>query len=117
MANYHILNGRPDGNQYRVVFHLPVPDTTNNVGVNYRTALTQWLGETTSQVPFIQSAEQVQLDNGELYEHSWDYDTHDGVSLSEKQAELDAKFTALSTVVVNQLQVRLGYWGYNRDVP
>jgi hypothetical protein len=119
MADYHILSGRPDGNQYRVVFHLPVPDTDNNVGVNYRMALVEWLGTEglVSQVPFISAPEQTQLDNGELYEHLWDYDTHDGISLSEKQAELDARFAAFSTAVVNQLQTRLGFWGFNRDVP
>lgn len=44
MSDYHILNGLADGNQYRVVFHLPVPDMTNSVGVNYRMALMEHLG-------------------------------------------------------------------------
>lgn len=118
MADYHILNGRPDGNQYRVAFHLPVPDTNNNAGVNYRTALIEWMGGSQpSAVPFITSGEQTQLDAGELYEYLWNYDTHDGVSLAEKQAELDAKFTAFSTAIPNQLEKRLAFWGFGRDVP
>lgn len=118
MSDYHILNGLPDGNQYQIVFHLPVPDTTNDVGVNYRVALIQYLGgDQPSQVPFITSGEQTQLDAGELYEHSWEYHTNPSENLIAKRDYLDGRFTAFSSSVVTQLQTRLGYWGYNRDVP
>lgn len=116
MSNYHILEGRPDGNQYRVAFHIPVPDEDNDVAVNLRVALAQVPGDTASQVPFIESAEQTQLDNGELYEIVWQYDTHGGLTLVEKRAALDVKFTEFSTMIVTQVRARLKYWGYNRDV-
>ena len=37
MADWHILTRGPAG--YRAIFHIPIPATTNPVGVSYRTAL------------------------------------------------------------------------------
>lgn len=116
MSNYHILDGGTDGNRYRVVFHIPIPSETNDVAVNLRTALTQFLTTTVSQVPHVTGAEQTQLDAGELYEHTWAYATHPGLTLAQKRDELDAKFTTFSTSVLDLIRARLKYWGYNRDV-
>ena len=44
MSDYHILTVSDDGNSMRVAAHISVPDVTNDVGVNYRTALVQMLG-------------------------------------------------------------------------
>ena len=120
MANYHILNGRADGNQLRVVFHLPVPDTINAVETGYRAALLAYLGSGSIQsaVPdfLLGVGEQDALDAGQLYEHVWMYNTRPGATLSQKRDELDAKFTQLSSVIIAQLQPRLEFYGYSRDV-
>jgi hypothetical protein len=117
MSNYHILDGRMDGNRFRVIFHIPVPDEDNDALVNLRVALVQLLDSTVSSVPFITGAEQTQLDNGELYEYTWQYDTHPGLTLTQKRDALDTKFAEFSTSVVSQIRARLKYWGYGRDVP
>jgi len=64
MSDYHILAGDRYGNSYRVVFHIPVPDLTNEIGVNYRTAIVEWQGGAVaivSSVPFIEGSELTQL--------------------------------------------------------
>lgn len=118
MADYHILRGRADGNHFTIVFHLPVPDTTNAAGFSYRAALAAQLdAEWTSMVPHILTAEETQIKAGELYELVWGYDTHPGMTLAQKRDELDAKFTAFSTSIVTQLESQFEFYGLDRDVP
>ena len=118
MSNYHILTVSGDGNQFSVVAHFPVPDTDNDVGVNYRTALIESLGGSQpSSVPFIEVAEQAALDAGELYEASARFNTHPGESLLDKRDRLDALYTEKAAEVQQRLAYQLSYWGYSRDVP
>jgi len=119
MSDYHILDGQPNGNRYRVVMHFSVPDVNNEVGVNYRTALLQRLGGSQpSQVPFIEVAEQTQLDAGELLEYIVpDFTTHPGETLLQKQDRLDSLYSTRQTQIQENLQARLEYWGFSRDVP
>jgi len=118
MSDYHILTVSDDGNSMRVVAHFPVPDTTNDVGVNYRTALVQMLGgEQQSEVPFIEQAEQDALNAGELYEHSAMFHTWPGETTVQKRDRLDTLWTESKTQIQQALAYRLSYWGYSRDVP
>jgi len=120
MSDYHILDNRPDGNQLRVVFHLPVPNENNAVGLNKRTALIEYLGgPQVSVLPEsrLGAGEADALAAGELYELVWQYDTNPGETLLNKRDALDAKFTSFSNGVIAQLEVRLDFWGYGRDVP
>lgn len=120
MSNYHILAGRPDGNQLRVVFHLSVPDEVNSVGTNYHAALAMHLGgEQLSAVPasLLGAGEQTALNNGELYEVVWAFDTNPEMTLLDKRDILDAKYMDFASGIISQLQIQLGYYGYGRDVP
>ena len=102
----------------RVVAHIPVPDVTNDVGVNYRTALIQMLGgEQISSVPFITQAEQDDLNAGALYEYGATFHTHPGEALPDKRARLDALWEQARVEIQAQLAYRLSYWGYSRNVP
>lgn len=117
MSNYHILEGRSDGNHFTVVYHLPVPDIDNAVGFNYREAVRGQLGvDWASTVPHITIGEKTQILAGELYEHSWGYDTQPGMSLVEKREELDAKFTTFSVGIIAQLEARYEFYGFDRDI-
>ena len=118
MSDYHILEGSVDGNSFTVVMHIPVPDMDNEVGVNYRTVVVQaGLSPEVSAVPFITAAEQIQLDDGELYEHTRRFWTHPGESLLAKRERLDVLYTAMRTKIQAHFQHRLAYWGMSRDVP
>lgn len=117
MSNYHILEGREDGNYFTVVFHLPVPDTINPVGFNYRTAIAAQLGiDWKSAVPHVSVPEETQLLAGELYEHRWGYDTQPGTTLIGKRDELDALFIIFSSSILAQLEARFEFYGFDRDI-
>jgi hypothetical protein len=105
----------------QVVFHFPVPDTTNFAGVNYRTALVEYLtrdGATiTSAYPGIDAGELTQLQAGEVYE-TVDTVVFDGkLSNTEKRDLIDATWTAKNSVFLAKFQEGLTFWGYDRDVP
>ena len=122
MSNYHILSGSDDGNTYQVVFHVAIPNTSNAVGTNWRTAVMQYrrLPDGTlpkSMVPFITAPEQTQLDNGELVEDEQVLSTNPGQTLVNKRDALDALYTVRQSSILAKWQDRLRYWGYNRDVP
>ena len=115
--NYHILTTSNDGNAITVVAHFPVPDTNNQIGINYRTALIQSLGGSqTSSVPFITEQEQAQLDAGELHEQSYIFHTWPAETTLQKRDRLDALWPIQRDRVLAELTFRLSYWGYSRDV-
>ena len=117
MSNYHILTMSDDGNSMHVVAHFAVPNTANDIGVNYRTALIQSLGgEQTSSVPFIAVAEQTALDAGELLERSYTFNTYPAETTLQKRDRLDALWETQRARVLAELAYRLSYWGYSRDV-
>lgn len=117
MADYHILNGVDTGNKFRVIMHFPVPDIVNGAGINYRLALIEMLGGSqTSVVPFIEGAEQTQLNAGELYEHVVMFNTHPGEILEDKQIRLDALWESERVAVQAKIQYMLSYWGYSRTI-
>ena len=119
--DYHILGGDDLGNQYSVAHHVSIPDANNQVSVNYRTALVQYLtqdgGTITSRVPFIGGVELAQLQIGELVEWLEGYDTDPTEDLATKRDDLDARFIEVEPMVRGLWQRRLDYWGFERDVP
>ena len=120
MSDYHILSCDKYGNTFNVVFHVPVPNSDNKVGTNYRTAIVEMLGgadNITSAAPFIQSAELTQLKTGELYEVTETFHSHPGQTTAQKRASLDARYSAVVSEITTDLGRQLSYWGYSRDVP
>jgi hypothetical protein len=121
MSDYHIRQADEYGNRFTVVFHVPIPDVDNQASINYRTAIVEWQGGAPIQstLPSL-GAEQTQLDAGELYEVVEAFNSNPNETLGQKQARLDARWTALASVqgdFIQDLQNVLGFWGYNRDVP
>jgi hypothetical protein len=122
MASYHVLTGRPDGNAYSVVFHIPIPSVNNRVGVNYRTALVNsGLGGTTSLVEGnaagqITTAEKASIASGALYEYVEEFATNPGETAAQIQARIDARYTALVTQIQADFSGRLAYFGHTRTV-
>lgn len=118
MADYYLLDGDSDGNSYRVAYQIPIPNTNNRVGINYRTALLQSLGGTqTSVAPTISQADQTTLNSGSAYELSGRVFTNPGETSTQLRDRIDASFAALRTATQTILQNRLAYWGFNRTVP
>ena len=119
MADYHILAGDKYANSFNVIFHIPVPNSTNEAAVNYRVAVVEWQGGASaieSQVPGIGS-ELTQLQAGELYEVSERFNSNPNETPAQKQAKLDARWTEIRTVEVVSLEQVLSYWGFERVIP
>ena len=123
MSDYHVLTGRQDGNGYQVVFHIPIPNVNNRVGVSYRTALVNsGMGgssvmETGTGPGQIDAAELAQVVAGEIYEHSEEFATNPGETAGQIQTRIDARYTQLVTEMQSQVQSRLSYYGHTRDIP
>ena len=122
MSDYHILTGRPDGNGYRVVFHVPVPDVPNRVGNSYRTcivnsgmggssALTEGTGPGQ-----ISSAELAQIQSGEVYEVSEEFHTNPDEDAAQIRDRIDARHAEVVTQVQSEVVGKLSYFGFSRDI-
>jgi len=117
MSDYHVLTGSKDGNAYEVVAHFPVPNVNNEAGVNYRTAIIQWLGgEQPSRCPFIAQAEQDQLDAGAVYEQVYTFNTRPTETLAKKAVRLEGLYKQELERVSSELGALLAYWGLSVDV-
>lgn len=122
MSDYHILDISGDGQRVSVIFHVPIDNVNNSVGVNLRTALKQYLesqsesGTITSSLPGIDSVELTSLQNGEKYEEKKDLHFNVFLSNVEKLAIVIQTFTHDSIVIKNAISSRLKFWGKSGDV-
>lgn len=117
VSNIHVLEGSRDGDSYRLVFHISIPNVANQAGVSYRDAIAQDPTiDRASAVPSLNPAEQNQLDNGELVERVVTFHTHPGQT-SGDLARIDALYTATVAVEQAAIQERYKYFGFARDVP
>lgn len=117
MADYHVLTGSRDGNSYQIVAHFPVPSVNNEAGVNYRTAIIQWLGGSQpSKCPFVTQSEQDQLNAGALLEQVYTFHTHPAETLQQKGVRLATLYNQQLALVSAELGALLAYWGLSVDV-
>ena len=120
MSNYHVLEGNFTGNRYSVIFHIPIPDVNNLVSYSYRTAIKDNEnlvdGVKTSAVKSISAAEQTQLDNGAIFEHSETFRTHHSESKAATKTKLDARYSALTSKVLSNLQNKYKFYSYEVNV-
>lgn len=125
MADYHVLAGSPDGNSFLVVHHVPVPGAGNNrAGVPWRTALVNsGLGGKTvlpdgdGTGGTVGAAEKAQILAGAVYEVAEQVSTHPGETALQLRDRIDARHAALVAAVQADLQGRLTYYGFVRDIP
>lgn len=121
MSDYHVRGSDDAGNAVTVVCHVPVPDTTNKVGVNYRAAIVEYQGGAPiGSVMGDLGAEQTALDAGEIVETVESHSGNPGLTDVQLRDRLDARFGELADaqgVFVKMWQRRLQWWGYSRDVP
>lgn len=125
MADYHVLTGSADGNAFTVVFHLPVPGAGNNrAGVQWRTALVNsGLGGRTvlpdgdGTGGTVSAAEKAGIEAGAVHEVAEQVSTHPGETAPQLRDRIDARHAALVASVQAELQGRLTYYGFVRDIP
>jgi len=119
MANYHVLQCSHKKDSATVVFHISVPDENNSVGVNLRTAVKHHYPVETSQVPWLEASdptEFTQIQNGEIYEHSELVEFNATLTVAEKRAICDSRYTSLVSVIQDRIGNILEFWGLDRDV-
>jgi len=111
MADIHVLEGTRSGAgyTYRVVFHIPVPDITNEAGVSYREAVVQAKADTKSVLVDIDSTEQAKLDSGELWEEVATFRTHP--ARKDDAERLKALYEETKTRLQKEFAERFKYTG------
>jgi len=127
MADMHILTGN-NAKEWTIVMHFTVPDTTNSVGVNFRTALLNsgegvreggrrsslLAGDGTEGT--ISAAEEANLDNGSLFEHSVALLVESGgTSNPELQATIREMYATENSRVQAAIGSRLRYFGHTES--
>ena len=119
MSSYHVLEGSKEKHEIRVVFHIPIPDINNAVGVNYRTILTKAEPFITSLVPYLATyfaAEVTALQAGSIYEYTEVISYCATFTDVQKLAVVTARYIALAIEIQTRLQNQYVYWGKNQDV-
>ena len=118
MADIHVTAG--DGNQaWRIVIHIPVPDTPNSASVNWRIALiNSGMGGNTAlpdgdgTAGTISATEKAKLVTGELLEHSFAMEIDGSGSTPVAQAAaLRVRAAAEKTARLVQVQRILKHYG------
>ena len=111
MADIHILEGTRSGAgiAYRVVFHIPVPDVTNEAGISYQQAVVQAKADTKSVLTDIDSTEQAKLDSGELWEEVVTFRTHP--ARKDDAERLKALYEETKTRLQKEFAERFKYTG------
>ena len=119
MSDYHVkYMGRRD--QLEVVFHFDVPDQSNFAGVNLRTAVSDYLGQSgtiTSEYPGIDGVELGSLQAGIKYEETHIVVFDGKLTDAQKRDQVDAFWTARNSNFQTEVLKRLNFWGYDREVP
>ena len=123
MADIHVLERTR--NMVRLVFHIPVADEVNQVGVSYREALVKSGEGGSSVLPDaadpdnpkdweIGAAEKAKLQSGEIMEvvetmHVLPSEFETPAALRNKAI---ARYNAISRTVAHRLAAKLRFWGY-----
>lgn len=116
--DYHVLEISVDGGKAhaRVAMHIPTPAGNNAAGTSFAAALAEKNGTVTSVLPSITGPEQTALNDGSLVEVVETVELIVAQSNAEKQAALDAAYTAAVAREQAEIQKRMWGWGFERNV-
>ena len=118
MSQWTALTGDKFANAFRIAYLIPIPNTNNRSGVNYRTAIiNSGIGGKTVRADgdgtggTISAADKSSITSGAAYEYVEDFATNPSLNVSQLAAAVDARFTALTTIIQNELANQLQYFG------
>ena len=117
MAAIHVMDGNGNG-LVNLVFHFTVPNVNNRVAVNFRTALANSGRATTVMTEGagagqITTAEKVQVESGEKFEHACRFRPDSGGSTNaELLTQVRALYAARDTSVLAAVAKDLDLFGY-----
>jgi len=122
MADIHVLASGGDGLSWRVAMHIAIPNTSNAVAVNHRTALVNsGLGGKTVMVEGvgpgqITTAEKAQIELGAIFEHIADFRVESGgTSNLDLRAAIRELYAIETSRMIDVLQSRLRYYGHTES--
>ena len=112
----HVLTQDPQNKTVDVVFHVAVPAGNNAAGVAWSTAVVQHLAPV-STLPGVSTTEANAVAAGTLLEVQ-ETVRFSSVTLTNAQrlAQIRAAYTARSAALLDELGVRLNFWGYQEEV-
>lgn len=116
MSDIHVMLGNDNGERVNLIFHYTVPNINNDVSVNYRTVLKDYITDHTSAVPGLDTAEQTNLDNGVLFEWPTLMSSEREKGLGQLQTRARALYTELQVEVIDTLKHRFRYTGASIDI-
>ena len=124
MSNYHILEinktHRGIMEAITVVFHISIPDQTNDANVPYREATASLVDpENISAVPWLESdfpKEYADIQSGAVYETAKSIRLIADLTPIQKRDRLDTYYNHIKSELLQEIQHRLSFWGFNRDV-
>ncbi len=121
MSDYHVLDGDDDGATYRVVFHIPIPISEQNLaGEKIRDCIAQ--DDSVNKVSIVPAihlgaGEDSDLLAGVIYEHVIAARKKPSAGLPPFRTRMDDRFASLSVSVLARLNEEYKFWGFNRNVP
>jgi len=118
MSDYHIIEGNNSGEEYRIVYHVTVPNEMNRANtINIREAIKEDpLVIKTSVIPWISVQEQEKLTNGELIELKESFRPDPNKTLAQNREMADNRFQEIKITVRDSLRARYGFWRFERNV-
>lgn len=117
--DWHVQGITDDGRYATVVFHIDIPNENNSTPISLRTAVAESIrprnqdgtyGIFQSALVSIDALELTALQNGSKYEVVSTISFLADDTNLQKQNKIEAKFTALSTNVLNKLREKLKFW-------
>ncbi len=118
MAQWTALTGDRFANAFKIAYLIPIANTNNRSGVNYRTALlNSGIGGKTVRpdgdgtAGTISAADKSAITSGAAYEYVEEFPTNPALNVSQLAAAVDARYTALTTSVPAELANILQYFG------
>lgn len=124
MSDYHILQidktRRETMDIVNVVFHISIPDQTNDAGIPYRQAVASLVNpENISSVPWLEidfPDEYNDIQSGAVYEISRGVRIPADLTPIQKRDRLDNYYNHIRTELLQKIQFKMAFWGFNRDV-
>ena len=107
----HILEQDVGNKTVNCIFHIPVPDEANAVGVNWRIAVVRSL-KPAPLLNWNSQDENTQIENGEVLEimEAVRFSSV-GLTDTERLLEIDAAYTTRSATLLSELAVKLNFYG------
>lgn len=124
MSDYHILQinetHRGIMEIVSVVFHISIPDVNNDADVSYRQAIASLVNtENVTAVPWLEvdfPQEYIDIQSGAVYEISKSVRVPVGLTPVQKRDRLDVYYNYVKSEILQKIQNKMAFWGFNRDV-